>query len=121
MAKILVVDDSTFQRSILRKFLEENGHEAILAENGVKALERLADNPDAILCDLVMPELDGFGFLEKLLELKVTVPTTVISADIQTSAHERCKALGAFGFLNKPVDETTVIEQVASMLTERND
>lgn len=117
MARILVVDDSRFQRMMLKNLLTQQGHEAILAENGQVALEQLETNPDAILCDLVMPILDGFQFLEAMLEREAKVPTLVISADIQKSAKERCLELGAAGFLNKPVEEGHLMEQVAKMLS----
>lgn len=116
MARILVVDDSRFQGMMLKSLLTGRGHEALLAENGQEALDQLAESPDAILCDLGMPILDGFQFLEAMVERETKVPTLVISADIQKSAKERCLELGAVGFLNKPVEECELMEQVEKML-----
>ncbi len=121
MAKILVVDDSRFQRNIIRGLLEDNGHETILAENGAMALDMLGEQPDMVLCDLVMPVLDGFQFLEKMLEREDKVPTIVLTADIQDSARTRCEDLGAAHFLNKPVNESMLIEQMAIVLGEGKD
>ena len=121
MAKILVVDDSRFQRNVLQRLLTDNGHEAILAENGADAFEKLEEHPDMVLCDLVMPVLDGFGFLEKLSGSDLRVPTIIVSADIQDSARERCMGLGAAMFLNKPVNEDTLLEHMGALLSEGKD
>ncbi len=118
MARILVVDDSSFQRLMVKNLLLDHGHEPILAENGAVGLERLSQQPKVVLCDLVMPVVDGFQFLEALLERQDTPPTIVISADIQESAKARCMELGARGFLNKPVTGEQLIETLAALLDE---
>lgn len=117
MARILVVDDSSFQRMMIKNLLLEHGHEPILAENGAVALERLDEEPDAILCDLVMPVLDGFELLETLGRSESPVPTIVVSADIQESARARCLELGASGFLNKPMDGGRLLQTLEGLLT----
>ena len=116
MARILVIDDSSFQRMMVKNLLIEHGHDPILAENGAVALERLEEQPDAVLCDLVMPVLDGFEFLETLSRSESKVPTIVISADIQESARTRCLELGASGFLNKPLVEEQLLQALEGLL-----
>ncbi|MCB9915293.1 MAG: response regulator [Planctomycetes bacterium] len=116
MARILVVDDSSFQRMMVKNLLIAHGHEPILAENGQVGLERLQEHPDVVLCDLVMPVLDGFQFLETVASHERPVPTVVISADIQASARERCMQLGARGFLNKPVAEDQLLRTLAELI-----
>lgn len=118
MARILVVDDSSFQRQIVKNILVECGHETILAENGAIALQRLEEAPDVVLCDLVMPVIDGFEFLEALAQRKSTVPALVISADIQESSRTRCLELGAKGFLNKPVAADSLLDALAPLLAK---
>ncbi|MZH03321.1 MAG: response regulator, partial [Nitrospinae bacterium] len=67
MALIQIIEDSSFQRKFISKILEGAGHQVIQAENGKVGLEKLESNdPQVIFCDLLMPELDGFGFLEAL-------------------------------------------------------
>ncbi|ACL17540.1 response regulator [Methanosphaerula palustris] len=104
MARILIIDDSSFQRGIIRKTLQQVNYETIEAKNGREGLERVLDDaPDLILLDLVMPEMDGFTVLSELQKLKNTVPVLVLTADIQEITRDQCLELGAAGFLNKPV------------------
>lgn len=100
--KILIIDDARWQRSQLVKILNAAGHEVIQAADGREGLARLSDGPAAIICDLLMPELDGFGFLEELQSRGSSVPVVIASADIQKTSRERCFELGARRFLNKP-------------------
>jgi len=67
MAKLLICDDSLFQRRKLKHLFEEQGHEVTVAEDGEDALRKVESaTPDLLLCDLLMPTLDGFGVLERL-------------------------------------------------------
>jgi CheY-like chemotaxis protein len=64
VAKIVIIDDSNFQRKIITKFVKAQGHETSEGENGKIGLELIATHKlDTILCDLVMPEMDGFEVL----------------------------------------------------------
>lgn len=64
MARILVIEDEPQIRANLRRFLQLEGHEVIEAGNGVQGVEAAgAQRPDLILCDVMLPELDGFGVL----------------------------------------------------------
>lgn len=117
MALILVVEDSSFQRKIIAKILEQAGHETLTAENGRQGLEVLATNtPDCIFCDLLMPEMDGFAFLEALKEKNVQIPVVNLTSDIQDTVKQKCLDLGAKGFLNKPAQETRILEMLNSVL-----
>lgn len=111
MARILIIDDSSFHRGIIRKTLLQAGYETIEAKNGREGLSRAHDDiPDLILLDLVMPEMDGFTVLAELQKEQNAVP--VLSADIQEMTREQCLALGAAGFLNKPVKADDLIMAV---------
>ena len=117
MALILIVEDSSFQRKIITKILENAGHEAISAENGKKGLEALENNsPDCILCDLLMPEMDGFAFMEILKEKNVQTPVINLTSNIQETVKQRCVDLGAKGFLNKPAQEAQILEVLDTIL-----
>lgn len=113
MARILIIDDSSFQRGIIRKILLQAGYETIEAKNGRDGLQQVIDAvPDLILLDLVMPEMDGFAVLSELQKEKNKVPVLVLTADIQEITREQCLALGAEGFLNKPVKAEDLISAV---------
>lgn len=104
MALILITDDAAFTRRMIRKELLKNDEHVVLeAANGVECLELLdSHQPDCILLDLLMPELDGYGVLQALKNRGAIIPTIVLSADIQDSAREQCMALGAYAMLKKP-------------------
>ena len=91
--EVLVIDDDAGLRAMLRKLLEEQGCEVAEAENGLAALRRLAESqPSLILLDLIMPQLDGFGFIAQMRKnpaLK-SIPVVVLTAmDIGPQEIER--------------------------------
>ncbi len=103
MAKILVIDDSSFQRGMIRRALQGLGHEILEAENGISALEIISANKvDFIFLDLIMPKMDGFETLEKLREMGNKIPVVVLTSDVQILVHQRCLSLGALNVLTKP-------------------
>jgi CheY-like chemotaxis protein len=104
MARILLVDDSKFQRKFVSGMLTNLGHVVSEAEDGEKGLQMLETaKPDLIITDLLMPVLDGVSLLRGLNEKNCPVPTVVVSADIQESTKKECLRLGARAFLNKPI------------------
>ena len=82
MAKILIVDDAKFTRTMLKKMVVEFGHETIEAGNGREGLEKItSEEPDLVLTDILMPEMEGTELLELLRETNMDVNVIVISAD----------------------------------------
>jgi CheY-like chemotaxis protein len=63
--KILVIEDQADIRDTLRDLLELNGHTVLAAADGVQGLQRMAEKPDFIFCDIAMPNLDGPGVLRR--------------------------------------------------------
>ena len=118
MARILIIDDSTFQRRILLSLLKEMGHSVLEASNGREGLDTaLREKPDLIITDLLMPELDGFSFLREAKKAGLATPVLIVTSDIQTATRDRCLALGASGVLNKPVKKDSLSKMVNLMLT----
>jgi|WetSurMetagenome_2_1015567.scaffolds.fasta_scaffold49003_4 two-component system, chemotaxis family, chemotaxis protein CheY len=121
MARILIIDDSTFQRRILLSLLKEMGHSVLEASNGREGLDTaLREKPDLIITDLLMPELDGFSFLREAKKAGLATPVLIVTSDIQTATRDRCLSLGASGVLNKPVKKEILSEMVNRMLTTGN-
>jgi len=117
MGKVLVIDDSSFQRKIISGVLTQNGHTVILKENGKEGLEQvLKEKPDLIFTDLLMPEYDGFWLLEQLKSHDQSIPVIVLTSDIQKTTEERCRSLGAVTILNKPVNKEQVVSAVQTIL-----
>ncbi|GGE38658.1 sigma-54-dependent Fis family transcriptional regulator [Agaricicola taiwanensis] len=106
-ATILIVEDDPVQRRLLEAMIRRQGGTPELAENGNEAVERLTGPDggriDAVVLDLVMPELDGMGVLEKLAEKKVNVPVIVQTANGSIDAVVAAMRAGAVDFVVKPV------------------
>ena len=104
MAKILVIDDSSFQRRSIRKILEVDGHEIQEAINGHQGLEMTATFvPDCILLDILMPDMNGLIVLKTLREQGNTAPVIILTADIQDTTCQECLNLGAKQVIHKPL------------------
>jgi CheY-like chemotaxis protein len=104
MAKVLIIDDSAFQRRTLRKILNVDGHDIKEATNGREGLEVFAQfEPDCIVLDILMPDLNGLGFLQELRKQGATTPVLVLTADIQDTTSQECLKLGAKDVVHKPL------------------
>jgi two-component system chemotaxis response regulator CheY len=115
--RILLVDDSALARRGSRQILESAGYTVAEAEDGLVALERyFLEKPDLVLLDLVMKGMNGLDVLQKLTEMDEHARVIVLSADVQDSSRQLAEAAGAAGFLNKPVDRTTLLSVVAKTL-----
>ncbi len=105
MAKVLICDDNQAIRRVLTEIIELDKHEAIVAIDGVDALEKIKlNNPDLILLDIKMPKLDGFDVLETLQQLSNKIPIIMISGQSDEVLIEKCKRLGAFDYMMKPFE-----------------
>ncbi len=111
----MVVEDREDERELLRQVLEHAGARVLLAEHGKAALRLLeADVPNIILCDLLMPELDGLGLarhIEADLRWK-RIPVLAVTALGAAADYIRTWAHGFAGHLTKPVDPDDVITAV---------
>ena len=112
--KILTVDDSALsRRRFIAKPLRDAGYEVVEAASGVEGLKVASEEqPDIVLSDLLMPEMDGFEFVEKLKATGFAGPVMVLSADIQESSQQRVQELGAFAFINKPIKPEALLAEV---------
>ena len=117
MSKILVVDDARFSRKAVMAALNDSGCEFVQASNGVEALEQVfATDPDVVVSDLLMPEMDGMELLSVLRGRGDQRPVIIVSADIQVTSREECERLGASGFLNKPFQASELQTRVCEAL-----
>ncbi|MFC1543534.1 response regulator transcription factor [Candidatus Neomarinimicrobiota bacterium] len=117
MASILIIDDSSFQRSVIRDLMHEAGHDTAEAANGRTGLDLItASKPDCILTDLLMPDMGGLELLEALHEQGTTVPVIIITANSQSSVRQRCLELGAAAVVNKPVKAAELFAALKEVL-----
>jgi DNA-binding response OmpR family regulator len=120
MAHVLVVDDDPLIREMLRFVLEDAGHYVTEAGDGELAIEALAaDVPDAMVLDLMMPRVDGFGVLQARQETGVgrDTRTVILSCCSRENDFRRCWELGADEYLTKPVDVDRLVRAVDDLLS----
>lgn len=103
--KILIVDDSSFLRKSIKKFLKTLGYENVLeAANGLEAVEMHAkEKPAIILMDVVMPEMTGDEALEKIREVDKETPIVMLSSVNENAVIDKCNQLGVAGYVLKPL------------------
>jgi len=113
MAKVLIVDDSESQLYALSKIVEGAGHDVITAENGEHGVEKaLAEIPDLILMDVVMPGLNGFQATRKISKDNSTAHIPVIFVTTKDQETDRIWGMrqGASAYITKPVDKTALLD-----------
>ena len=111
--KILVIDDELSIRLLLENFLSQD-YDVICKSDGIQALEWLEGNlPDLIICDIQMPNMDGYEYLEKVRQRGYTKHTPVIMLSGTEASKERikCYKLGAQDYLTKPFN-TEELEEI---------
>jgi two-component system cell cycle response regulator len=117
--RALVVDDNRLNRMLLGRALTELGVEPVEAENGVRALEIMAETPvDVVLLDLLMPVLDGYATLERLRadDALRHIPVIVITAVDELDSVVRCIEMGATDYLPKPFDAAILRARLVASL-----
>ncbi len=102
-AKILVAEDDDVTQRLVKRFLERSGFLVVTADNGEDALSlALSESPAAVLLDLMMPKMDGFGFLNALRSTAAAgLPVIVTSALADSARQTQAFALGASEYLVK--------------------
>ncbi len=123
-AKILIVDDAEANLKLLEDLLTREGfHQIISITDSTRALDLfIAFQPDLILLDLMMPELDGYAVLEILsrhIPKDEYLPVLVLTADATIVAKRKALALGAKDFLTKPFDTIEAMLRVWNLLETR--
>ncbi|MFA0439254.1 hypothetical protein BCU70_06190 [Vibrio sp. 10N.286.49.C2] len=105
--RILICDDSSVARkSLARSITAPMNSDIVFAEDGYQALDILRkDSIDLMFLDLTMPKMDGFEVLSIMQGESITTHAVVISGDIQHKAQQRCYALGAYAFIEKPLKQ----------------
>lgn len=116
-SRIFVVEDDRDVRELIRTRLTEAGFDVHAARDGADALARLATiNPDAMVLDINMPEVDGFSVLEALKVRGSLFPVLALTARHASDDVRRAICLGAKDYLTKPFTEAQLIARVARLL-----
>jgi len=115
--RILVVDDESGIRSLLTRILESEGYEVHTASNGREGLEKaLETRPAVTLLDMKMPEMDGMGVLERVMEAGAAGSVVIMTAHSTVADAVKAIKLGAFDYICKPFDLDDVLRCVGKAL-----
>jgi len=118
--KILIIDDDPQIRMLLKDRLEANGYTIFQAENGIKGLESATkENPDLILLDLNMPEMDGFEVLTQLNRKLPEIIVVILTAHGTVERAVEAMKLGAYDFLPKPSKPDHILLVVGKALERK--
>ncbi|HEY9604635.1 MAG TPA: EAL domain-containing protein [Allocoleopsis sp.] len=122
MYKILVIEDERVIRHNLLKLLQAEGFQSIGAENGNDGLQRVqSEQPDLIICDILMPGLDGYGVLKALQQNPMTasIPFIFLTAKADRSEWRHGMNLGADDYLTKPFTRAELLAAITSRLQKK--
>lgn len=117
--RLLVVDDTPANLKILARLLEKQGYHVELARDGHEAVAQFqAQEYDAILMDLQMPGLDGFGATTAIraMQDRRQIPIIALTAHVVEGTRERCLEVGMSEYLAKPIDFALLISTIESQL-----
>ncbi len=117
--RVLVIEDNPANMELARYILTRFGYDvdaAVDGESGVAQVEALA--PDIVICDLQLPGIDGFEVLRRLKALPAmrAVPVLAVTAFAMVGDRERVLAAGFDGYIAKPIDPQSFVQQVTAML-----
>jgi DNA-binding response OmpR family regulator len=120
--KILLVDDEHDIVEFLQYNLEKENFEVIVAYDGQEAIEKISENPDLIILDLMMPNMDGYEVCSRIRATKNYKDTPIIFLTARSSEIDEVKGLelGADDFIQKPVSPRKIIARIKSNLRKVN-
>jgi twitching motility two-component system response regulator PilG len=114
--KVMVIDDSNTIRRSAEIFLGQAGCQVVMAENGFDALAKVADHvPNLVLCDIVMPRLDGYqtcALIKKNAKFK-SIPVVMLSSKDGLFDRARGRMVGSQEYLTKPFTKDSLLKAVA--------
>ncbi|WP_339648308.1 response regulator [uncultured Salegentibacter sp.] len=121
MKKILLIEDDVTVRENTAELLELSNYEVVTAPDGKKGVDKAKEEiPDIIVCDIMMPELDGYDVLTRLSEDSETkgIPFIFLSAKTEHKDVRRGMDLGADDYLTKPFEEEDLLSAIESRLAK---
>ena len=118
---VLIVDDCRTTRRLVGLYLKSEGYTLIQAENGLDALEKLAQGPvDLIITDLNMPQMDGVALTRSLKQDEAFrgIPVIMLTTEAADRERENGLSAGAAAYLTKPVGKDRLAEEVRRVLAK---
>lgn len=121
MPTILSIEDSVFERKMIKKILTDNGYNDItLTENGESGIEKYKElNPDLVLLDLRLPDMDGTEVLKKIKEIGMEDTKIIIVSIVrEEETIQELREMGADDYLPKPMNSEDLISKIEKALGE---
>ena len=118
-ASFLIIEDNPANLELVRYLLDAHGYPTLTTTNGEDGLRLFASaRPDIVLCDLQLPVLDGYEVLSEIRKDPARADTMVIAVTAFSMSGDRAKvtAAGFDGYISKPIDPTTFVQQIESLL-----
>lgn len=119
MIKILVIEDNSEMRENISEILELSNYSVVSAKDGMEGVKSAREHkPDLILCDIMMPNLDGFGVLKIIRQEEAlkTIPFIFLTAKAEKEDFRKGMNLGAEDYLIKPFEATDLLDVIAGKL-----
>jgi DNA-binding response OmpR family regulator len=121
-SKILIIEDNKDVRENLSELLSLSGYDTVTAANGKEGVQAaMRDSPDLILCDVMMPELDGYGVLRILSKNpgSMHIPFIFLTAKTELADVRRGMTLGADDYITKPYDDVELLDTLEMRLSKK--
>ena len=118
--KFVIIDDSMFMRTVLKKIIEEKNNYIVVGEggNGIQAIEQAKKfKPDVMTLDITMPDMDGIQAVGEILKVSPKTNIIMISAMGQQARVIEAIRNGAKDFIIKPFDKTRVMESMNNVIS----
>jgi CheY-like chemotaxis protein len=122
-ATVLIVDDEERNRKLLEVFTKADGYQTIAVDSGEQGLAMaIARQPDVVLLDLMMPEMDGFEVARSLKSHPATrnIPVVIVSSLDDAASRSRMAAAGAEQLIVKPIDRWELSRSLAALVKGSN-
>ena len=117
MSKIMIVDDDPNIRELVSALLQNHGFEACEAEDGRDALQKMMnDDPDLVIIDIMMPNMDGFELCRHLRKYYENLPILMLTAKGELASKVKGFGLGADDYLTKPFEDDELILRIQALL-----
>ena len=118
--KVVIVDDSDFSRSIIRKMLTDEGIEIVGEANGAEAALQVikSKKPNIVITDIVMPEISGIELTERITKSYDDISVIVVSSLSQEHIVLEAIGAGASDFIAKPIQKQQLIDSLEKIITQ---
>jgi two-component system chemotaxis response regulator CheY len=120
LLRVLLVEDNDFVRFLVDKYLKDIGFsDVMLATNGREGIEKLAEKPDVIICDIQMEPMNGFEFLEHLRKAETPgqhLPVLFLTSNAEADYVRRALDLNVSAYLLKPISPKELKKKLSELL-----